>query len=125
MDSTLSECASNGYCAYHSAFSVNTLYAAIPYEASFSCDFSSGPNRDDADQAIDNISHEQMEAVTDPLGTGWIDGSGNEIGDKCVNNFGPLNAQGANVMWNSHPYRVQKEWDNRTGSCRVAPLPSA
>jgi hypothetical protein len=121
MDSTLSECTSNGYCAYHSALGVNTLYATVPYEASFDCDFSSGPNHDDADQAIDNISHEQMEAVTDPLGDGWLDTSGGEIGDKCVDDFGPLNAQGANVIWHGHPYLVQKEWDNQTGSCRLAP----
>ncbi|HEY3992755.1 MAG TPA: hypothetical protein VGM01_07715 [Ktedonobacteraceae bacterium] len=121
MDSTLSECASNGYCAYHSAFGANTLYAIVPYQASFSCDFSSGPNHDDADAAIDNISHEQMESATDPLGNAWIDADGNEIGDKCVNDFGPLNASGGDVMWNHHPYLVQKEWDNQTGSCRLTP----
>lgn len=121
MDSTLSECTSNGYCAYHSAFGANTLYAIVPYQASFSCDFSSGPNHNDADAAIDNISHEQMEAATDPLGNAWIDADGNEIGDKCVNDFGPLNASGGDVMWHHHPYLVQKEWDNQTASCRLAP----
>lgn len=121
IDNTYTQCTSNGYCAYHSMFGTNTLYATIPYEASFDCDFSSGPNHDDADQAIDNISHEQMEAATDPQGDGWIDADGNEIADKCVDNFGPLDAQGANVVWNGHPYRVQKEWDNQTGSCRLSP----
>ena len=121
MDGTKSECTSNGYCAYHNVFGANTLYATVPYQASFSCDFSSGPNHDDADAAIDNISHEQMEAATDPLGNAWIDADGNEIGDKCVDNFGPLNALGANVMWHHHPYLLQKEWDDQTASCRLKP----
>jgi hypothetical protein len=80
-----------------------------------------GPNRNDADQSIDSISHELMESVTDPLGNAWIDSGGNEIADKCVDDFGSLNAQGANVVWNTHPYRVQKEWDNQTRSCRLTP----
>jgi hypothetical protein len=121
MDNTVSECTSNGYCAYHSAFGSNTLYAIVPYQASFSCDFSSGPNHDDADAAIDNISHEQMEAATDPLGNAWMDADGNEIGDKCVDDFGPLNALGGDVMWHGHPYLVQKEWDDQSASCRLAP----
>lgn len=120
-DNTQSECASNGYCAYHSDFGADTLYAAVPYDASFPCASTTGPNQDDADQAIDATSHEQMEAATDPLGDGWIDADGNEIADKCVDNFGPLNAMGANVVWSRHPYLVQKEWDNRTGRCRLAP----
>jgi hypothetical protein len=122
MDNTQTECTSNGYCAYHSWFGANTLYATVPYQTSFSCDYSSGPNHDDADQAIDNISHEQMEAATDPLGDGWFGSDGSEIGDMCVDNFGPLNALGANVMWNHHPYLLQKEWDNATDSCRIATL---
>jgi hypothetical protein len=121
IDSTQSECASNAFCAYHSAFGSNTLYAAMPYAASFSCDSSSGPNHDDADETLDGTSHEQMEAATDPLGNAWIDASGGEIGDKCERQFGPRNAQGANVVWNGHPYLVQKEWDNSTHSCRLTP----
>lgn len=121
-DQTRSTCASNGYCAYHSDFGTNTLYAIVPYSASFDCDTSVGPNHNDADQTIDSASHEEMESATDPLGNAWIDSGGNEIGDKCVDDFGSLNAQGANVIWNNHPYHVQKEWDNTTGSCRLAPL---
>lgn len=124
MDNTQTTCTSGGYCAYHSWFGAHTLYAVVPYQTSFACDYSSGPNHDDADQAIDNISHEQMEAATDPLGDGWYDADGSEIGDLCVNDFGSLNSLGANVMWNNHPYLLQKEWDNATGSCRLAALSS-
>jgi len=121
VDNTKAECTSNGYCAYHSAIADNTIYAAIPYIASFRCDPYSGPNHDDADQAISGISHEQMEAATDPFGDSWIDSQGNEVADKCEQNFGRPDAQDADVIWNHHPYRVQEEWDNQTSSCRLTP----
>ena len=118
FDSSLSECASNAFCAYHSNFG-NTLYAAMPYAASFSCDPGSSPNHSDADQTINVTSHEQMEAATDPLGNAWTDSSGNEIGDKCAWRFGPLNSSGGDVVWNGHNYIVQTEWDNKIKGCAL------
>src|SRR5579885_550499 len=121
FDSLQSQCASNTFCAYHNFFGSNTIYAAMPYAASFSCNPGSSPNNDDADQTINVTSHEQMEAATDPLLNAWTDSSGNEIGDKCAWTFGPLNGQGADVVWNNNPYIVQQEWDNNTSSCRLTP----
>lgn len=120
-DSTLSQCTSNGFCAYHSGFGSDTLYAALPYIASFQCDSYANPNHDDADKTITGISHEQMEAATDPLGNAWLDSQGNEVADKCAEFYGTPNAQSADVIWNHHPYMVQKEWDNHTSSCRLTP----
>ena len=121
-DSTHSQCTSNGFCAYHSAFSDNTtIYAVIPYIASFQCDPHGGPNHDDADKTITGISHEQLEAATDPLGNAWLDRQGNEVADKCARYYGKPDAQGADVIWNHDPYMVQKEWDNRSSSCRLTP----
>ena len=119
FDSTLSECASNTFCAYHSTFGTNTVYAAMPYAASFSCRATgqTEPNHDDADLTINVSSHEEIESATDPLLNAWFDRSGNEIGDKCNFNFGPTNAQGGDITINGHPYEVQKEWDNRVGGC--------
>lgn len=119
FDSTLSQCASNTFCAYHSVFGTNTVYAAMPYAASFSCRATgqTEPNNDDADLTINVTSHEEIEAATDPLLNAWFDRSGNEIGDKCNFNFGPTNAQGGDITINGHPYEVQKEWDNRVGGC--------
>jgi len=119
FDSTLSECASNTFCAYHSFFGTNTVYAAMPYAASFSCRATgqTEPNNDDADLTINVTSHEEIESATDPLLNAWFDRSGNEIGDKCNFNFGPTNAQGGDITINGHPYEVQKEWDNRVGGC--------
>jgi hypothetical protein len=117
FDSTYSQCASNAFCAYHSYFGSNTIYAAMPYAASFSCNPGSSPNNDDADQTINVTSHEQMEAATDPLLNAWYDSSGSEIGDKCAWIFGPLNSSGGDVIWNGNSYIVQEEWDNYVGGC--------
>ncbi len=117
FDNSYSQCASNYFCAYHSYFGSNTIYAAMPYAASFSCNPGSSPNHNDADQTINVTSHEQMEAATDPLLNAWYDYSGNEIGDKCAWIFGSRNSQGADVVWNGHGYIVQKEWDNHRGGC--------
>lgn len=116
FDSSKSQCASNAFCAYHSYFGSNTIYATMPYAASFSCNGGQGPNGDQAaDETINVTSHEQMEAATDPLLNAWYDSSGAENGDKCAWNFG--NSSGANVTWNGHSYRVQKEWDNKVTGC--------
>ncbi len=121
IDSSQSQCASNAFCAYHNFFGTNTIYAAMPYAASFSCNPGSSPNNDDADQTINVTSHEEIEAATDPLINAWTDSSGQEIGDKCAWTFGTLDSQGADVVWNTNPYIVQQEWDNNTSSCLLAP----
>ena len=115
---------SNSFCAYHNFFGTNTIYAAIPYAASPNfnglCNTGASPNIDDADQTINVTSHEQMEAATDPLFTGWHDSSNFEIGDLCAFTFGPGNPQGADVLWNKNPYIVQEEWsDNTINGCTL------
>ncbi len=117
FDSTLSQCTSNSFCAYHFYFGSNTIYAAMPYAASFSCAPGSSPNNNDADQTINVASHEQMEAATDPLVNAWYDSSGSEIGDKCAWKFGKRIFSGGDVVWNKHSYILQKEWDNHKQRC--------
>lgn len=117
FDSSQTQCATNTFCAYHSFFGSNTIYAAMPYAASFSCNPGTSPNHNDADQTINVTSHEQMEAATDPLLNAWLDASGNEIGDKCAWKFGARNSSGADVTWNGHGYILQKEWDNHRKGC--------
>ena len=120
FDSSYSQCASNSFCAYHNYFGTDTIYAAMPYAASFSCNPGSSPNNDDADQTINVTSHEQMEAATDPLLNAWTDSSGQEIGDKCAWQFGALDSAGGDVNWNGDEYIVQEEWDNTAGGCVLA-----
>ena len=117
FDNTYTQCASNYFCAYHNYFGSSTIYTAMPYAASFSCNPGTSPNHNDADQTINVTSHEQMEAATDPLLNAWYDSSGNEIGDKCAWIFGSLNSSGGDVTWNGHSYIVQKEWDNYRRGC--------
>lgn len=62
-------CSPNAFCAYHSAFGNNVIYAAMP---DVLCGTPSSPNHNrEADNVIDSSSHEQMEAATDPLGNAW------------------------------------------------------
>jgi hypothetical protein len=118
-----------GFCAYHFGFGTPAgpvLYAAIPYAGNslVRCyGLSRSPNHDiDADAAINITSHEQMEAATDPTASGWFGpgGLGDEIGDKCVGVFGPLNANGADVRLKRHPYILQEEWDNAVSGCALS-----
>jgi hypothetical protein len=115
-------CAFDQFCAYHSNFGT-TPYIVVPYLADHLdiCGTTSSPNDDPAaDAAINLSSHEQLEAVTDPLGTGWYDSQGNEIGDVCAWIFGAMDATGADVTWNGHPYILQEEWDARANGCALA-----
>ena len=115
-------CSFSQFCAYHNYFGTNTIYAAMPYDGTDpqGCGPLPGgsPNSDaDADAEISTTSHEQMEAATDPLITGWIDSGGQEIGDKCAYNYGQTASDGSNESWNGNPYIVQQEWDNAQGGC--------
>src|SRR5579883_236462 len=103
FDSSNSACSFTDYCAYHSA-----------------CGVSTSPNNDfDADSTINVTSHEQLEAVTDPLLNAWYDSQGNEIGDKCAWNFGDVSLDNgqANEQWNQHDYITQQEWSNALDGC--------
>lgn len=127
----LSNCSApvGGFCAYHSSFGdINnpTLYGAMPYDGNSLAEcygLSTSPNHNAAaDAEISTTSHEQIELATDPLVivpglAAWYDAFGNEIGDKCAYNYGPLKANGANVSWDDHPYIVQSEWDNAVSGC--------
>ncbi len=119
-----SACSFTYFCAYHSNFGSNILYATMPYTGTnlAACGVSTTPNNDiDADSTINVTSHEHMEAVTDPLGTAWYDRSGNEIGDKCAWTFGSVSLDGnkANVQWKGDYYIVQREWDNKISGCAL------
>lgn len=72
-----------------------------------------------ADAAINSLSHEQFEMVSDPTGTGWYDsGDDSEIGDKCETSFGFPAADGSTVqLANGHGYVLQREWSVAGGAC--------
>ncbi len=83
-------CNTNYYCAYHSAVSFkgkDIVYANMPYDDVEGCQTPDQPHESPADDDIDTLSHENNEAITDPLGNAWFDYDGNEIADKCTYPF--------------------------------------
>ncbi len=137
-------------CGFHSTSDKSSpgprvVYAVVPYPSPQSCSqyytstartpkltasaepFTNGPNHDPyADAAISPLSHELMEAATDPsVGSGWTDTAPKpkEIGDRCAWWFGPypyaFDSGNANLLVNGHPYLVQEEWSNARQACTI------
>ena len=113
-----------GYCAYHSSTLIGqkrVLFANLPYAAISGCASGQSPQGGAADSVLNTLSHEYLETMTDPLGTGWFDNAGLEIADKCVSAYGtPLgtNAFGKyNQQIRGHSYWLQEMWSNRASAC--------
>ena len=124
-DSGGSVCSGSTFCGYHSVFSSNTgtlgVFAVVPYPQG-ACQFGVSPNGDMAsDNAINVITHEIAESITDWSGQGWTDIDGAEIGDECVYIFSPPigSTDPANAgttafdqVINGHPYWLQDLFSN-------------
>ncbi len=117
------------YCGYHSAVgSHSLLYAVIPYNGTAGHCQSENPrpNSNAADPTISTLSHEHNETITDPYGDGWVDSSGSEDGDLCIDQFGPaLGGTGStqfNQVIGGRHYFTQAEWSNENGGCRSREL---
>jgi hypothetical protein len=113
-------CASNAFCAYHDSSS-SLIFAVEPFNASFGCHAGTQgyPNGAEIDQSVNTVSHEQIEAITDPnqSNNAWYSSSQDEIGDLCAWSFGaPLGTTGAgqsyNQVINGHDYSLQLEYSN-------------
>jgi hypothetical protein len=126
---TIGSCATNAFAGYHSAFSLGrglTVYSPIPDPQ---IEFTPPPGSDpqgnpEAEEAIDTLAHEAVEAITDPVGTGWMDPNGFETADKCENGpqqGTPLGYAGDgspyNQLINGHPYLIQDVWSNARSGC--------
>jgi uncharacterized repeat protein (TIGR01451 family) len=139
MGSTCTFSSSNGFCAYHDHFSDggnDALYAFMGFDnfthvAGKTCvagntggdtdpNRGSYPNGDvSADAEINTLSHEVIEAQTDPHPNDTWTGPNGEIGDACNFNFAPRNTSGADVYLNGHGYIMQQEWSNAAHTCAV------
>ncbi len=138
FDATGSSCSYSNFCAYHSSLSVSgrqVTYSDLPWSYGvFGCDVNSAfgagyPNPNFTDPVIGVFSHELVETMTDPVvGSGWVDGSGKEIGDKCAYIYGShgygsmtgMNSNGSgywNVKLGGDLYLLQQEFDNQSGNC--------
>lgn len=137
-------CSTNYYCAYHSAIPFvysgsevihYMVYANMPYDDVPGCETPAQPNGSPADDEINTLSHEDNEAVTDPLFEGWYDYEGQEVADKCTYPFfdpaedesvatdayGPLLGGSGSTAYNQEinggHYLLQREWSNAAGGC--------
>jgi hypothetical protein len=126
---TIGSCGTSAFAGYHSAFSLGhglTVYSAIPDPQ---IEFTPPPGSDpegnpEAESTIDTVAHEAVEAITDPIGTGWMDPNGFETADKCEN--GPQQgtplgyaADGSpyNQLIDGHQYLIQDIWSNSRSGC--------
>lgn len=117
-----------GACGYHEYLKSNTgqqgspwAYIAYPMnEALKGCaDALQSPNGDlVADITVDTLSHELLEAVTDPFIDGWTSPS-SEIADKCqfITPAIVNPKTGGDVTWQGHTYMIQEEYDNLRHGC--------
>jgi hypothetical protein len=117
------------YCAYHSwigtSVSSTILYAVEPWaDLSGGCIYavphSAAPNDDGADVAINLASHENIETMTDPLGSAWFDKTGAEIADECAWLPLPTHYNGIgdySQKISGDEYLMQFEWSNRAKAC--------
>jgi hypothetical protein len=123
---------SGSYCGYHTSNSDGTiLYAVIPYNAAPGHCQSGNPrpNSSTADPTISTVSHEHIETVTDPLGTGWMDASGEEVADLCISSYGRNRGGSGSTAWNEAVhgghYYLQQEWSNDDRSCQQRAQPGS
>jgi hypothetical protein len=118
-----SDCAYHQYCAYHSFVDAGgvLLYAVHPHVTGYdTCDVGESPTGTSADAALNVVSHEHVEIITDPLGTAWFDKSGEENGDKCAWRFGSLSGTPGglyNQVIAGGRYLLQLEWSNAAAGC--------
>ncbi len=101
----------NVWCAYHGRFWWNNtmIYYGVVPDHSGGCEYGCGGGTQVPDafsRTCVSTSHEVIESMTDPEGTGWFNGDGYEISDLC--NGQPV-ALGR--WW------VQKQWSNRSNGC--------
>jgi len=127
-----SSCSNTSFCGYHGTLSdvagAETAYASIPYPGS-GCLVAStqGPTDAVTNTAVNVVSHELFETITDPgVGFGdygWYDAAGYEIADKCAYIYGPIsaaNGQGDFVTTPGNDYLIQEEYSNAASDCRMS-----
>ena len=113
------------YCAYHSFFNSQTIYAFVPFGAQGNCypanfiQATGYPNGVNVDIALSSASHEKFESNTDPLINGWKGPGGNddEIGDKCAYQYGFVAPDGTTLVLTGQRFKMQWEWSNAANGC--------
>ena len=140
FDSTFTTCYSPDkpstffFCAYHSSVDFkdigHILYSVQPFQNVDGCNLAPGsPNGPLADSTDSTLSHELIETITDPDGTGWWNTASNvlfgeEIADEC--SFLIFLPKGVffdppAFKIGDHRYAVQSEYGNSAHACVTGP----
>jgi len=120
-----------GFCAYHGSADVpgvgHVIYTVEPYQNIPGCSVRPGtPNGMLADSTNNVLSHEVVETITDPDGSGWWNVQdngmfGEEIGDECAfivsAGFDPATWR----SYNGHVYATQPQYNNNKHGCTTGP----
>jgi len=122
------------FCAYHGSADFSdighVLYSVEPFQDNFGCSSRPGtPNGQLADSTNNVLSHEAIETITDPDGTGWwnsLDNGifGEEIGDECSFLLFTKTAvffDPSDVTLNGKSYVAQPEYNNAQHACTTSP----
>lgn len=125
-------CSNTDFCGYHGTLSdvrgAETAYESIPYPGS-GCLVAStqAPTDTVTNTAVNVVSHELFETITDPgvdfSDYGWYDAAGYEIGDKCAYIWGLISAndgEGDITLGAGDNYLVQEEYSNAVSDCRMS-----
>jgi len=122
------------YCGWHSSslmdpataqtiggVDVKFSFVGNPEKCPSGCAaLTAGPNGNvGADGMASIITHELVEAASDPDGSTWYDSTGYENADKCAWTFGTTytaaNGASANVHLGTRDFYIQRNWVNAAG----------
>lgn len=120
------------FCAYHGSVEFkdigHVLFTVEPYQNIPGCDVAQpSPNGQLTDSTNSVLSHETIETITDPDGTGWwnLTGgalAGEEIADECVSLLDQTGASLDPTFKIGHNlYEVQLEYSNTYHACINVP----
>ncbi|GAA1944286.1 hypothetical protein [Kitasatospora viridis] len=106
----------SGFCAYHD-YTGSVSYTNMPYQldapAGSRCPNSALGGKLDAFSIVEG--HEYAESISDPQpSSGWVDPSGEEIGDLCESNF-------QKVTLPTGTFAMQPLFSNQDGGCVITP----
>jgi hypothetical protein len=115
------------FCAYHGSVDFqdigHVLYTVEPFQNVRGCAVAQpSPNGALVDSTASTLSHELIEAITDPDGTAWYARAtlieyGAEIADICQTPTGQFGV----VALSGKSYKVQPEYSNKYHACADAP----
>lgn len=135
FDSTFTTCSNNVFCAYHGSAVFpdvgEVVYSVEPNVVNvFGCQGPANRPNGGFDDTYSVLSHETIEAITDPDGTAWFNVTnsgllGSEIGDECL--FWLFDSSGNFIStnpvvqtFNGRPYDIQTEYNNAAHACTTS-----